>query len=122
MSYIERTSVTFKQILASDTGHDSLSGVLAQDVGATTDIAAGTILGIVTATGKFAEYNAGNSDGTEDAVGILKTPITKETRIAGDIDVAVYYRGAFQEDKLVGLDAGALTDLKGRTLKGITVF
>lgn len=35
------------------------------------DLAAGAVLGIVTASGKYAEYNNAASDGTEVAAGVL---------------------------------------------------
>ena len=122
MGHIERQSYDYKQILASDTGHESLSVILAQDALAAADIAAGTVLGKVTATGFYAEYDDGNADGTEVARVILKTPVSKADRIAGDIDVAVYYRGAFRKDQLVGMDAAGLVDLYAREIEDVTVF
>ena len=122
MGNITRKAYTLKQILASNEGHDALSVTLVQDAAAIAETEAGLLLGKITATGKYAKYDDGAADGTEVAVGVLKTPVSKEDRIAGDEAVSMYYTGRFREDKLVGLDAAALVDLKGRTVEGITYF
>ena len=122
MGHISRQAYTYKQILALNEGADTVSVVFAQDADASADIAAGTVLGEVTASGKYSEYDDENEDGTEVAVGVLKTQIAKADVIAGDVEVAMYYTGSFRTDQLVGLDAAALVDLKGRTVEGKTYF
>src|SRR4051812_19147827 len=39
-------------------------------------IPAGTVLGVVTATGRLGAYASGNADGTQTPVGLLYNPIT----------------------------------------------
>lgn len=120
--HITRTSYDYKQILASDIGHESVSIVVAQDATAVADMEAGTVLGMVTASGEYAPYDDTAGDGTEVARGILKTPISQADLIAGTNDVAMYYRGAFITSKLVGMDAAGLVDLYAREVQAITVF
>jgi len=114
--HITRTSYDYKQIIASDTGHESVSVVVAQDAAAAADMEAGTVLGRITATGEYAPYDDTAGDGTEVARGILKTPISQDDLIAGTNDAAMYYRGAFLTDKLVGMDAAGLVDLYAREI------
>ncbi len=122
MSHITRQEYDYKNILASKDGSDTRSVILILDASASAETAAGTLLGKITASGKYSEYAAGASDGTETAVGILKTAISQADRIASDRDIAMYYTGRFITAQLVLLDAAALVDLKGRTVEGITYF
>lgn len=50
-------------------------------------IASGTVLGIVTATGKLAPYASGASDGSQTAVGLLYNPITVPTDLTRKVQV-----------------------------------
>lgn len=77
---------------------------------------AGQLLGIVTASGEYAPYAAGASDGTETAVAVLYAGVPASvatqpiTVIARDAEVI--------GTKLTGLDAAARDDL---LTKGIVV-
>lgn len=96
--------------------------------GASLTIARGTVLGIVTADGKWKAYATGNVDGSQTARGIAQYDFTTDASgnvtIAGDTGVTyhtapVYIAGTFRTTELVGLDAGAVTAL-GRLVGGST--
>lgn len=79
----------------------------------TTTLRKGLVLGKVTATGKYKEYDSGASDGTETARVILddEVVVLDETGTAADTDAVGAFRGDFVASALIGLDAGAKTDL-----------
>jgi hypothetical protein len=96
-------------------------------------LAAGTLLGKITASGLLAAYADANSDGTQTAVGILKFPIKTdansrvffitgstaavETDTVHSQNTAPYFiSGVFDPADLTGSDAAGLTDLKASTL------
>jgi len=106
--YGTATTESDTAILASEKGVSSFSITLAADKG---DLKKGTLLGIITASGKYAPYNNANSDGTETAVCILGDDVNTT---GSDATVAAYFTGIFVKDNLTGYDANALTDLNGR--------
>lgn len=63
---------------------------------------AGTVLGKVSATGKYAPYVKTNTDGSEDAKCILAADIDAT---AGDINTSAYFHGEFRKSALTGIDA-----------------
>lgn len=70
---------------------------------------AGTVLGKITASGKYKEYNNANSDGTETAVAILYDNVPDS---ASDQKAVVIARLAeVQQSELTGYDANAKTEL-----------
>lgn len=73
---------------------------------------AGTVVGRVTSSGKFAEYDDGNSPaGVGVAVGVLRETIdVSESDVLGNI----IFGGVLKYSKLVGIDANAIADLNGR--------
>lgn len=73
----------------------------------------GQVLGIVTATGKYAKYDDLAADGTEVAVAILadKVDATSSDQLCN-----AYVRGYFVTAKLTGMDANGLADLNGREI------
>lgn len=82
-----------------------------------TNFAAGTVLGKITASGKYDAYADGNADGTETAVGILAddTDATSADKFA-----EMYIRGNFVVSKLTGLDANGIADIPGaRSIEGV---
>lgn len=77
--------------------------------------------------GAYAAYNSGNTDGTQTAKGILMYSCTVDA--LGNVSYGavrtyrgtpMWYKGTFATDDLVGLDAGAVTNLGGHLLKGTT--
>ena len=107
------------EIRFTDHGRESTVAVVldstARDSGntPTTTLRKGLVLGKVTATGKYKEYDSGASDGTETARVILddEVVVLDETGTAADTDAVGAFRGDFVASALIGLDAGAKTDL-----------
>ncbi|MBF0487549.1 MAG: head decoration protein [Nitrospirae bacterium] len=69
----------------------------------------GTVLGRVTATGKYKGYAAGNSDGTQVPRAILARDVDSP---AGNTAVTAYVHGEFNANALTGLDAAATLKLQ----------
>ena len=85
-----------------------------------TAIASGTVMGKVTATGKYKPYNNGASDGTEVAAGILYQAIPAQN---GDVKAVIFNVDCVVNRKeLTGLDAAGEADLKalGIKVRGVT--
>lgn len=92
-------------------------------VPANTTLEVGTVLGQVTATGKYLPYDDANMDGSEDAAGVLYGELVNDTNAPVDTDGVVInwsaevriddleYVGDVDEDK-------ALADLAARGVKG----
>ncbi|MDF2651335.1 MAG: hypothetical protein K0Q73_7140 [Paenibacillus sp.] len=102
------TSQTFKEVLLSTDLQAKIPGgvLLASGQGV---LAKGTVLGKVTATGKFKAYSNANVDGTETAVCILDND---QDTTNSDVGASAWIAGIFDSSKLVGLDAAGKTDLK----------
>lgn len=82
--------------------------------------AAGTVLGQVTASGKFKAYATGNADGSETARGLLVYGCTVASGVISGIDefaapkdTPMYIAGYFRTEDLTGLDAAGVEDLNG---------
>ena len=73
----------------------------------------GTILGKVTASGKYKAYAAGGSDGTQTACAILSqdTPQT-----SSDIKAYAYVHGVFNKNALTGYTTAAEADLQAHAI------
>jgi len=86
----------------------------------TTQLLAGTVLGMITANQQFAAYTAGNTDGSQVAKVILADDADIST---GTQVISVYINGIFKQSALTGLDAAAITAMNGRTpIPGILVI
>ena len=79
----------------------------------TTTLRKGLVLGKVTATGKYKEYDNGVADGTETAAGILddEVDLLDSTGAAADSQATMLVHGYVDESKLAGLDANGKADL-----------
>lgn len=102
------TYVADPEILYSAVGVVQIGVTLASGNGV---VAAGTLLGRVADSGKYAPYNNSNSNGTETAVGVLRTGVDTGS---GDALGNLVLSGTVRRSKLTGLDANALTDLNAR--------
>lgn len=72
----------------------------------------GTVVGIITASGKYAPYNNANSDGTQTAVGILYRNLPDS---ASDQKAVIHTRLCeVQRSELTGWDAAAEVELNAR--------
>jgi len=101
------TTQSFLEVLASTDLQAKLPGgvLLASGHGV---VAKGTVLGKVTATGKFIPYLSTNTDGSQTAVCILDNDTDTTNSDAG---ASAWFSGVFNSAALTGLDAGAKTSL-----------
>jgi hypothetical protein len=82
-------------------------------------VPSGVVLGKITATGLYAPYLTGNVDGTQTPLGHLFTTVDLTaggTQVASDTPGALLWHGEVVQANLPtshGLDAGAITALKG---------
>jgi len=91
------------------------AAVDARSTGETHKLQGGLTVAKITASGKYAEYDDGNSDGTEDAKGFLVTPVnTKiEDGTARDqIAVILIGHALIDETYVGGMDAAAKVDFE----------
>jgi len=73
------------------------------------DLAAGTVLGKITASGKYKAYNNGAGDGSQTAAGVLYSACDAT---GGDKEaVAIVRLAEVSSELLTGSDANAVTDL-----------
>lgn len=80
-----------------------------------TEIVSGTVMGIITASGKYAPYSNGASDGTQTAVGVLYNYLPAKT---GDTKAVVFNLDCeVNRFELTGLDAPAEVELAARGIK-----
>lgn len=78
-------------------------------------LAAGTMLGRVTATKKYKAYANGASDGTEVARGILRMAVDTGTGGSSEDKLGnIVYGGVVKLSLIVGLDSNADADLNAR--------
>lgn len=88
------------------------------------DRKAGLVLGRITASGYYSEYNDANSDGTQTAVGVLADDVLVEDvtttspsgAASGTALARMFTGGELYYDKLTGIDAAGITDLKARKI------
>ena len=104
----------------SDHGRDTDIGITidkdAVDAGSTptTTLRKGLVLGKITASGKYAQYDDNASDGTETAACILADEVNlldEDGNVQDSHSVGVIH-GVVDESKLVGIDANGKADLK----------
>jgi len=79
----------------------------------TTTLRPGLVLGKITASGKYAQYDDGAADGTETAVGILKEEVNllDANAAAQDTPGLMVIHGYVDESQLFGIDANGKSDL-----------
>lgn len=75
---------------------------------------AGTVLGVVTASGEYAAYDAGAADGSETAAGVLYSKVDA-TSAAVDA-VAIVRLAEVDGGSLTGNDADGTTDLAANNI------
>lgn len=103
-------------VLASQHGYITIPVTVASGEG---ECEKGQVLGIVTASGKYAKYDDGAADGTEVAVAILadKVDATSSDQLCN-----AYVRGLFVTARLTGLDANGQTDLNAREIGSLILI
>lgn len=106
---------------------DAKASMIDVKIAASLTLAAGTVLGQVTADSTYKAYASGNSDGSQAPQLILAYGVTTDS--SGNITnasewgqlpnantVPCYTQGAFLVSELTGLDANAITKLSGHTI------
>jgi hypothetical protein len=111
MSNLNAGSYVPEQRYAGETDIITKPQVIAAGSGA---VAARTVLGRVTASGKLVPHNPGASDGSQTAVAILVDAVNA----AADVTAAVYIAGEFNMDALV-YNAATNTDALKLGLFGV---
>lgn len=87
-----------------------------------TDMLAGTVLGRRTSDGIYKRYNSGNSDGSQTAACVMFEDVLQDDfnaqapALTGFALTRGIFAGYVFQAKLTGLDAGAITNLGGRTI------
>jgi hypothetical protein len=125
--------ITFTNLKLEPCQNPHLACVDAVLLGASLNLARGTVLGQKTADGKFYPYVDGNADGTQTARCILAYDV--QTDAGGLVTLSataaqaggehaqkyrtaeVYTAGYFKTTDLTGLDAAGITDM-GRLISG----
>lgn len=83
----------------------------------TTTLRPSLVMGKITASGKYAQYDDSATDGTEDADLILDHQvdlIDEETNLPQDTQARFVWHGQVRDADLIGIDAAGRTDLAGR--------
>jgi hypothetical protein len=80
----------------------------------TTKLQKGLVMGRITATNKWKEYDDADSDGTEVARGILthEVNLLDADATAQEAQAVLHIAGWYDEDNLLGLDTNGKVDLK----------
>lgn len=76
-------------------------------------LSAGTVLGKITASGKYGPYDDSAADGRQTAVGILGEDVDATS---SDVGTFMYIHCVVDTSKLIGIDANGKTDLKGQII------
>lgn len=119
----------FKQIIAKRSDLVKFSGgrMVFAAPGQLTTLVAGTVMGQVTAAGPakglWKAYDPAATDGSQNAVGVLSEDATTD-EFGNGSEVSVITGGCLYYDKLIGLDAGAITALQGKAFveHGVNLF
>ncbi len=106
---ITAQSKTVDNLFAGDFPRVSLPVTIVSGSGALTR---GTLLGKVTASGKYKPYNNANADGSETAKLVLAEDVDASS---ADVNTSAFASGEFNEDSLIGLDAAARVDFEPGT-------
>ncbi len=86
----------------------------AGNTGETTTLRPGLVLGLITASGLYKEYDPYASDGSETAKGILEeqVKVIDEDANATNALGVLFFHGIVSEAALIGIDDAAKLDLK----------
>ncbi|MBC7327553.1 head decoration protein [bacterium] len=76
-------------------------------------LSAGTVLGKITASGKYGPYDDSATDGRQTAVGILGEDVDATS---SDVGTFMYVHCIVYASQLTGLDANGKADLKGQII------
>lgn len=113
MATITESRYAGEFLVSEANGHRSRENVT---VAAGADLKAGQVLGVVTASGEYAAYAPGATDGTETAAGILVANVAAAS--AAKAGAAVVRDAEYNKNEVDGLDAAAEADLAALGLIG----
>lgn len=112
MTVLTQGIESYEFLLSEATGTRSRAQVTVTIAGATA-LPSGTVLGKITASGKYIKYLDGASDGSQTAVAVLGTPLAG---VDGDYKATVFERDCEVIGKYLNggsnVDAAGLADLK----------
>lgn len=114
-SYVDE--ISHKEILFSTAGLTQQGVTLAASQGV---LAAGTALGMVTATGLWKAYSNAASDGTQTCRGFLRDNVDTSDGYSYVANIVV--AGMLVNSKLVGVDSYAVADLNARQDTVLDIF
>lgn len=102
------TTLSYPALIATDNyGPVGITKTIASGAA----LAAGTILGRVTATGKLLPYVAGHVDGTQNPMAVLLEDAAAAT---ADVAAVCGFAGVYVEANMTGLDAAGKLALEAR--------
>lgn len=106
---IDRQTKASDNLFAGDFPRVIVPVVIVSGSGA---VVRGTLLGRITASGKYKPYNDSNNDGSQTAKLVLAENIDATS---ADVKTTAYAAGEFNEAALTGLDAAAKLDFEPGT-------
>lgn len=107
MTFIQTVSYTPKEIRAPGVDESLYVKLpITVDVGQS-NLRSGTVMGRVTATGKFKAYSSVAVDGSQIPLGFLVQDNVDPATVGRDLGASLYITGWFMKDQLVGLDTAA---------------
>lgn len=115
MAEINTTTYTPAEIRAA--GYQGQFLAIPVTVKSTQTLTAGTVLGIITASGLAVAYDDSAVDGSEVAAGILVEDVDA-VAAGADVVSSMYVRGNFVASRLTGANQAAAADLGARTVPG----
>lgn len=110
----------FKQVIAKRSDLAKFAGGRMKPAGAglTVTYEAGLVVGLATSggdSGFYKAYASGNTDGSQNPVGVLSEQVTTD-EFGNGSKAVVIHGGELFKDYLIGLDAGAITALGAKTI------
>lgn len=110
---VEASFLASEHIVVKRDGATFDSSIPGADANGYKILDAGTVVGVVTATGKYGAYDNTANDGRATAVGILVEGINLRD---GDVIAGVLLHGSVLEARCSGIDAGGKADLIGQII------
>lgn len=105
--------IASEHYMMKSTGITLDSSLVGADANGNKILQAGTVIGKVTATGKYGAYVGNANDGRETAVGILPEGVNLKD---GDVVSGLLIHGSVYTARTSGLDNDARADLAGRII------
>lgn len=124
-----QNTYAFNRVDPFSNADDAMASLIREKFVASLTLAAGTIVGKVTATGLYKAYASGNADGSQIPVGVLQYAVTTDGSSnitnwnewgAQPTTAPIYTQGEFLIADLTGLDDNAVLKLAGH-VDGVNV-